>query len=72
MKQINEERLTIILQMSKSDGEITANCRADYEVKAEDLTEVRSKGYELSDMELRAAKLLASGALAKIKADEGV
>lgn len=69
MKQVKEERLAIILNLTREGGiePVQISCRADYEVTAEGLTEHRAYSYQLSDSEEKTVKAFAAAILAQIK-----
>lgn len=74
MKTVKEERLSIILTLTRSGGvgSVEVEGRADYEVSSDDLTETRSIQLDLIPGQVNAVKSLATQVLAKIKQKEKV
>lgn len=74
MKEVKEERLTIILSLEREGGTapVTVTGRADYTVTSDDLEVVRSLDFELTSAQETAIKTFAAKVLADIKEAEGV
>ena len=70
MKTVKEERLSIILTLNRSKGDVSVECRADYEISCYDITVARSYSPELSSAQKTAVKNFGAQILADIKAIE--
>ena len=66
-KVVREERLAIILTLTREGGTVEVSCRADYEVSSEDLVVSRSYVPELTVTQKNAVKKFAAGILTEIK-----
>lgn len=71
-KQVKEERLAIVLELTREDrtAPVEVRCRADYEVKSEDLVVKRHFSPELTTAQEKAVKSFGANVLAQIKAIE--
>ncbi|KKL95354.1 hypothetical protein LCGC14_1855450 [marine sediment metagenome] len=72
MKVVKEERLAIILTLTRERGTspVEVSCRADYEVASDDLVVTRSHVPKLTVAQEDALKKFAAGILTEIKALE--
>ncbi len=68
MKKVNDEKLTLILTLTRED----VLCRASYEVSSEDLLVKRSYDPALTPTQKAAIKRVAKGVLRQIKETEGL
>ncbi|KKL73205.1 hypothetical protein LCGC14_2077230 [marine sediment metagenome] len=66
-KIVKEERLAIILTLTREGGTVEVSCRADYEVSSEDLVVARSHVPKLTVAQEDAVKKFAAGILTEIK-----
>lgn len=68
MKQVKEERLAIVIELTREGANPTVtSCRVDYEVTSEGVTEHRHYVPELNTGQVNAAKGLGAALLADIK-----
>jgi len=67
-KKVNEERIALIITLTKDSVE----CRADYEVNAEDLSANRSRTIELTPQQQSAISNFGASVLQQIKQSEDV
>lgn len=72
MKQVKEERLAIVLELTRGGGTapVQVSGRADYEVSSEDLTVTRSINIELTDTQKTTIKNFGANVVQQIKAIE--
>lgn len=78
MKEVKEERMSIVLTLTRGTDEegdllpVEVECRADYEVASEDLTATRSMDVDLTIAQKKAIKDFGADILKKIKESEGI
>ena len=72
-KNINEQRLAIIIELTRDGGTapVDVSVRADYEVEAEGLMENRSANVVLNQAQEKAIKSFGAQVLVQIKQLEG-
>ncbi len=74
MKSINEERMAIVLTLTRvgGTGPVAVTCRADYTVTSDDLSMTRAIEPTLTPTQVTIAKNFSASVLALIKSREGV
>ena len=70
MKTVREERLSLVITLTREGGVVGVSCRADYEVSSDDLTVTREFIPTLTGVQETAIKSFGANIVSQIKARE--